>query len=96
VTITPDFAVYVPNAFTPTEDRLNETFQPVVRGVKLYRLWIYDRYGHEVFTSIDPLQGWDGTRGGAACEQGTYTWKIVVTSMEGEKKEMMGGVLLLR
>ena len=96
VTISPDFAVYVPNAFTPTEDRLNETFQPVVRGVKLFRLWIYDRYGHEVFTSMDPLLGWDGTRGGVECEQGTYTWKIVVTSMEGEKKEMVGGVLLLR
>jgi gliding motility-associated-like protein len=101
--VDPDFAVYVPNAFTPNDDGLNESFSPVLRGGKNFTFTVFDRWGKIVFESIDITKGWDGTFKGEPCPLGVYVWKLVVSSQSGlgpdsgtKSKSLSGEVMLYR
>ncbi|MDI1354185.1 MAG: gliding motility-associated C-terminal domain-containing protein [bacterium] len=91
-----DFNLFVPNAFTPNEDKHNELFIPVTRGVKLYKLMIFDRWGAVVFHTDNLTEGWDGTYQGEPCQSGVFTWRMSATSIHGENKELSGHVTLYR
>lgn len=91
-----DFALYVPNTFTPNDDNKNDAFKAVVRSTKLFDMKIYDRWGTEIFHSKSPNDGWDGTYKGEACKQDTYTWIIVLTNNAGERIVKTGIVVLMR
>lgn len=96
VEILPDFAFYVPNAFTPNEDERNDVFFPVVKGVKFYEMVIFDRWGSRIFQSTDTDNGWDGSYKGQACKQDSYVWKVNLTTLGGEEKKYSGNVILFR
>lgn len=55
----PDF-VFVPNAFTPNGDGLNDVFLPQTHNLESYSMNIVNRWGEIVFTTTNPQQGWDG------------------------------------
>lgn len=96
VNVLPDFSIYVPNSFTPNDDNLNDVFLPKLKSAKLYSLRIYDRWGQEVFYSVDPETGWDGTFRASSCKQDVYQWKIELSTVNGEKKILNGSLTLLR
>ena len=96
VRIEVDFNIYVPDAFTPNGDNLNETFQPVLTGTKLYELTLFDRWGKKVFQTSELEKGWDGSYNGEACKNDVYIWKIKLATIEGEMKEYTGHVTLSR
>ena len=54
------YDLFIPNAFTPTNDGLNEGFRPIGIGVKSYEMAIYNRWGGKVFQSKDKFPVWDG------------------------------------
>lgn len=91
---------YLPNAFTPDGDGLNDEFKPVQRYdlVKTYHLYIYNRWGQLIFETSDINTGWDGTYKGNPAEQGTYVYKIVYTSPStgNEPQSVAGSVMLVR
>ncbi|MBL7903241.1 MAG: gliding motility-associated C-terminal domain-containing protein [Bacteroidia bacterium] len=91
-----DFNVYIPNAFTPNGDGLNDVFFPVLRGVKRYEMQIYDRWGALIFATSDPERNWDGTLKGEPCPIAVYTYKLVLLNTIGEEKEFTGTVNLIR
>ena len=59
VEITPPVSVYIPNAFTPDGDGLNDIFIPVGKGITEYTLQIFDRWGELIFQSSYFNKGWD-------------------------------------
>ena len=76
---------YVPNSFTPNSDEYNQVFRPVFAdGFEPlnFTMYIYSRWGEEVFMSKDVHDGWDGTpkTNGNKAMNGTYTWKIFFTN----------------
>jgi gliding motility-associated-like protein len=94
-----DFGIYVPNAFTPNEDGLNDIFQPKGFGVVKYELNVFDRWGEKVFHTEKFEEGWDGKfqgRSGDVIEEGVYTWMINCTSVFGKAHELKGHVTLIR
>lgn len=91
-----DFALYVPNAFSPNSDTRNDGFKAVTRSVKFFQLKIYNRWGQEVFFAKDSETFWDGTFRGEACKQDNYTWVIELTTSAGQRVSKTGSVLLLR
>jgi gliding motility-associated-like protein len=97
-----DFGIYVPNAFTPNGDGVNDIFQPKGFGVVKYELNIFDRWGEKVFSTKDFEKGWDGTMQSkndvkyGIIEEGTYTWLINCTSVFGKSHELKGHVVLMK
>lgn len=94
------YLIYVPNTFTPDGDMYNNTFGPVFPpNYKLsgYSMLIFNRWGELIFETLDANWGWDGTYNGQLCQDGTYTWKIVVTDgLRGEKHNYVGHVNMIR
>ncbi|MBS1647204.1 MAG: gliding motility-associated C-terminal domain-containing protein, partial [Bacteroidetes bacterium] len=96
IVINDDYALYVPNAFTPNGDNLNDVFLPIANGIKEYTLYIYDRWGNLTFQSKDVTKGWDGTKGAVLVQADVYVWKIDVTNVQNKVKSLLGIVTLLR
>ncbi|MBS1582067.1 MAG: PKD domain-containing protein [Bacteroidetes bacterium] len=93
------FSVFVPNAFTPDNDGVNDLFVPVVSDQveKDYILRIFDRWGTEIFTSAEPGKGWDGTVKGEAPKTDIYAWRLLArSSVDRIMREYIGHVTLLR
>jgi len=92
---------YIPNAFTPNGDGLNDVFGVIPRldYVNQYRISIFNRWGQLLFESSDLNQGWDGTYQGEACPAGAYVYRIVYNDFgmgTQETKVMEGTVMLVR
>ena len=101
VTVPETLIFYVPNAFTPNQDELNNTFFPVfTSGYNPfeYHLSIFNRWGERIFESFDPQIGWDGTyKELGLVETGTYVWKIDFgLTINGEKKSVLGSVSIIK
>jgi large repetitive protein len=71
------YVLVVPNAFTPNNDSLNDTFRPVIKYLKNVRLDVYDTWGSMIYSeSGDVLRGWDGKIKGIKAENGNYYCKV--------------------
>jgi gliding motility-associated-like protein len=86
--------VYIPNAFTPEGDGINDVFLPDVNFVDVsnYALYIYDRSGLLVFKTNNPQEGWDGL----SRDIGLYVYQLELKNAHGESTTFNGKVLLLR
>ncbi|HMN05563.1 MAG TPA: gliding motility-associated C-terminal domain-containing protein [Flavobacteriales bacterium] len=89
--------LWVPNAFTPDGNGINDVFLPVMLDTHLpdYHLYIFDRWGSLVFESTDPAHGWDGTAKGTSLPSGVYVWRILYRPLNSsELAERFGTVTL--
>ena len=91
---------YMPNAFTPNGDGLNDVFKAIPKYdyVSKYHLSIYNRWGQQIFECNDIDCGWDGTYQGEASPNGAYIYRIVYEeiSQPGLSKSLDGTVVLVR
>ena len=94
-----DQVFYLPNAFTPNGDGLNDFFKPTARYdyFQSYRLSIYNRWGELIFESESLSRGWDGSHNGRPAPQGTYVCRIdYIPTGASQTKTIAGTVVLLR
>ena len=97
VHIYPTLYVYPPTIFTPNNDGHNDRFKVSVVGSDEYELIIFDRWGKEVFRTIDPDEGWDGNYlNGNPAEQAVYTYKVIVHNGDTGQKIQSGKVTLAK
>lgn len=69
--------LYMPNAFTPNGDHLNDVFRiPSGTSIELNTFSIYDRWGNIVFTTHNLTEGWDGTLHGQPLESGIFIFTV--------------------
>ncbi|WP_080056172.1 gliding motility-associated C-terminal domain-containing protein [Spirosoma aerolatum] len=92
---------YIPDAFTPNGDAMNDQLQIRHAGTFLaYQFRIFDRWGSVIFTSKDPEHSWDGTYLSQPCETGSYAWtfdySIRTITNEERRVSKSGWVLLIR
>lgn len=77
LTVNKGYVLVVPTAFTPNDDRLNDAFRPVTKGLKNIRLDVYDTWGSLIYAeSGDVLRGWDGKIKSSNAENGNYYCKV--------------------
>lgn len=88
--------LYVPNAFTPDGDNLNDEFIVKGENIQDFTMTIFSRNGQLVFETSDIHKGWDGKVRGKMGEPGFYTYKINYTDSIGKSHEKKGQLLLLR
>ncbi len=90
--------LFVPNTFTPNNDDVNETFLPVVEGLKTegYKLFIFNRWGELMFSTTSQTEGWDGKYKGKTVDEDAYIWRVVgITKQTDEDYEKFGHVTVL-
>jgi gliding motility-associated-like protein len=102
LTITEDFAVYIPSAFTPNQDGKNDSFKPSGIGISEsgYSMLIYNRIGELVFESNHLTKGWHGdferNKGNHDVAGDVFIWKLVLQDFRGESHGYSGTVNLIR
>ena len=96
IVIGEDFGIWIPNAFTPNDDRVNNVFEPKGYGIVKYTMTIFDRWGEKIYVSKDFSLGWDGYKDEKMCKDDVYIYKIVITNVYNVQKEYVGHVTLLK
>ncbi|MEO7120568.1 MAG: PKD domain-containing protein [Ginsengibacter sp.] len=92
-----DPGLYVPNAFTPNGDGVNDFFRPILIGMKYLKYFrVYNRSGELIFSTSVQNAGWDGTFKGKAQDADVYVW--IVDGIDYQNKEIFrkGSVTLVR
>jgi gliding motility-associated-like protein len=91
-----DVFIYVPNAFSPNGDNINDKMY--VRGQNLGTLEfkIFDRWGELVFQTTDQSVGWDGTFEGRPCDPDVYVYHLKAVCFDGQENLIKGNITLMR
>ena len=92
-----DSYIYIPNAFTPNDDGVNDFFEPKVLYIKEYHLLIFNRWGEEIFESFDSKYLWDGkTKNNEGIMDGIYVYKFSYKDSQNKLKQIIGKITLLK
>lgn len=91
------YEVVIPNAFTPNNNRLNDTFKPVFKGLSTIKMEVFNTWGGLLYSEKGTsLQGWTGEINNRFVESGNYYYKVVVTTFYGDEIEYNGPFILVR
>jgi gliding motility-associated-like protein len=88
--------LYVPNAFTPNGDSINDIFLVGATNIKEFNMIIFDRWGLKMFESSDINVGWDGTVNGKVVADGTYFHLINAKDVDGKEIKKQGTITLFK
>jgi gliding motility-associated-like protein len=88
--------IYVPNTFTPNNDGINDVFEIKGEYINNFNLWIYNRWGEQVYYTDVQNDFWDGTRMNENCKIDVYVWKIEYIDARNNLGKLKGHVNLLR
>lgn len=99
--IGPMWTFYVPNAFTPNNDGLNDGFIPKAVGLVSFQMWIFDRWGQLLYHCTSLSQPWDGTvhtgpTSGQQCQEDTYVWLCEFTDVFRNSHREVGRVTIIK
>ncbi len=90
-------SIFLPNAFSPNGDGINDVFGAISAQLNTYEISVYDRWGVRVFFSNNIKNVWDGTDGwGVPFPLGVYVYLVTGTFRNGETFKKFGNVSLLR
>ena len=110
VEIEPDITVFIPSAFRPvtnvnanpcadpTLPNCNDRFFVYAAGFESIEIYVFNRWGQQVFSTFDSNIGWNGSvnNSGAECPQDVYIYQINATSFNKKKYTYSGSITLLR
>jgi len=93
-----EFSFFIPNAFTPNHDGMNDYFFGEGVGILNYNLSVFDRWGNKIFVGNDITSKWDGRvfNNSDIAQVDVYVWKVVFNDIYGEEHNYMGTVTLVR
>ncbi len=87
--------IFIPNAFSPNGDGLNDVFRIQGTNISLTELNIYNRYGELIFTSSDILAGWNGKQKGKLCDGGVYFYSLIYYDSKYKQHVVKGDITLM-
>jgi len=88
--------IYLPSAFTPNGDGLNDYLRPLLFGFqKVNYFRVYNRWGQLLFESASDFPGWDGRFKNQIQDPQTIIWKIEATDLDGKLHQKTGTTILL-
>ncbi|MEP6466103.1 MAG: T9SS type B sorting domain-containing protein [Parafilimonas sp.] len=89
--------VFIPTAFTPNGDGVNDVFRPTVAGMKQFLYFrVYNRWGQLLFSTSEANKGWDGTYNGNRQASGTYVYSVQAIDYAGKPYFKKGTFVLIR
>jgi len=87
---------YIPNAFSPNNDGRNDLWTPVINNILSAELYIYDRWGGQIHHQNSQNLSWDGKYQDNAVQEGSYVYVIFIQTINNEKHQFSGQIMLLR
>jgi gliding motility-associated-like protein len=96
--VEPDFTFYIPNAFTPDGDGINDTFTGKGIFIKNFEMMIFDRWGNLIYKTEAIDKPWDGRANGGKemAQRDVYVYAVIVTDFKNVKHKYRGTVTLVR
>jgi gliding motility-associated-like protein len=91
-----DSNLFIPTAFTPDGDGLNDIFITKGTYMILFRLRVFTRYGKLIFESENQSEGWDGTFEGKELPFGSYIFEVQATDSFEKEYKKTGTVVLIK
>nr|MBP7389823.1 gliding motility-associated C-terminal domain-containing protein [Chitinophagales bacterium] len=97
-----ELSKFIPTAFTPNADGLNDTWEFDILGASTLEVSIFNRWGERFYynpnqpNGITGSNGWDGTKNGKEVPNDTYVYKINVTYFDGVVRSVEGTVTVMR
>jgi gliding motility-associated-like protein len=88
--------LYVPNAFTPNGDGINDIFKAAGKNIEEFNMRIFDRWGELIFESFHIDDGWNGAIGNYLVQPDVYIWDIIAKEHTGVAFERRGHVTVVR
>ena len=89
--------LYVPDAFTPNDDGLNDVFRPIPIGMKAIKYFkVYDRRGQLMFSTTVQNKGWNGKFKGAPQDSQVFVWIVEGVDYQDKVIFKKGTVTLIR
>jgi len=88
--------VFLPSAFTPNADGINDILYLRSNFIDQMELLIYNRWGEEVFATKDQTRGWDGTFKGAKVSPDVYAYTLRVVCINQAEYTVRGNVSLMK
>ncbi|HMQ46027.1 MAG TPA: choice-of-anchor L domain-containing protein [Saprospiraceae bacterium] len=104
IKIKEELDIYIPNAFSPNGDQVNDRFIPFANNYQITRIvqfQVFDRWGGQVFVqndipANDDAYGWDGSARGQLMDVGVYTYFVEFELRSGKIERIGGHVVLMR
>jgi len=96
--VSPLYTLYIPSAFSPNADGLNDVFAAKGTYIKSFEMYVFDRWGMQLFHSTDINKGWDGTLhgNGVISQADSYVYIITATDWNNTQHSYTGEVTLLK
>jgi gliding motility-associated-like protein len=96
IRITPEFTFYVPNAFTPDGDGVNDDFFGLGSHIDELEMMVFDRWGEMIYNGEGADAKWDGTYNGSVAKQDVYVYRFKVKDYAGRWHMYEGHITLLK
>ncbi|MCC7302671.1 MAG: gliding motility-associated C-terminal domain-containing protein [Bacteroidia bacterium] len=98
VKVDPEFTFYIPNAFTPNGDHMNDEFRGEGDEITSYKMEIFDRWGMLIFQTENLYRGWDGRANGGneIAQEDVYVYRVVLRDFAQKEHTFTGHVSLIR
>ncbi|MBK8490315.1 MAG: gliding motility-associated C-terminal domain-containing protein [Saprospirales bacterium] len=99
IDVIPEVRYFLPNAFTPNGDGINDTYrgEGIMEGVQRFRFQVWNRYGELIFESDNPYEGWNGRKQnvGDPAPSGVYVVVVSYQTPRGENMQLKGYAVLV-
>jgi len=87
---------FIPNAFSPNDDGLNDLINVHGKCISTFNLQIYNRWGEKVFETTSLENSWDGSYKGKKMDTGVFIYKADGVSIDGQSFKLKGNITLIR
>ena len=87
---------FIPNAFTPNGDGINDVFAVMGGPFTKFNIQIFNRWGEKVFETDQQREWWDGTFRGNPLPGGVFAYRLVAVGDDGGEYKMTGNITLIR
>jgi len=96
--ITPEFSCFIPNAFSPNHDGINDEFYCKATNVLTFEMYIYDRWGNKIFYTDDLEKHWTGdvNENKKVSQEDVYVYIIHIKDINKEKHDYIGNVTIVK
>ncbi|MDX5320605.1 MAG: gliding motility-associated C-terminal domain-containing protein [Bacteroidota bacterium] len=88
--------VFIPNAFSPNGDGLNDVFAPEISDINFVRLQVFDRWGTQVFDGENYAASWDGSFKGEMVPEGVYVYIVDAIGLDNKRYTYNGTLTVIK